>query len=190
MSSRLSFPLVRSIGTVRARVLVGLMLASIAVAGCGSVDSSAGSGGSASTSADNKQDASRVKLQQCLSKQGVDLPGPGAGTAGGGGARPTDADRQKLQTAMQGPCKALRAAAFGTITDAQRQQFQDAFTKYAACMRQQGVNLPDPTPGSGGGPPAGGNRLDQSDPKVKAAIAACQDERPQRPGGRLGGGGA
>ncbi|MDX6679585.1 MAG: hypothetical protein QOE31_3637, partial [Solirubrobacteraceae bacterium] len=148
MSSRSSSPPVRSLRMARNLVLAGLLTASVAVAGCGTADSSAGSGGSASESASNKQDAARVKLQQCLSKQGVDLPGPGAGTAGGGGARPTDADRQKLQTAMQGPCKALRAAAFGTITDAQRQQFQDAFTKYAVCMRQQGVNLPDPTPGS------------------------------------------
>ncbi|MDX6679129.1 MAG: hypothetical protein QOE31_3181, partial [Solirubrobacteraceae bacterium] len=167
-------------------VLAGLLTASVAVAGCGTADSSAGSGGSASESASNKQDAARVKLQQCLSKQGVDLPGPGGG--GGAGQR-TAADRQKLQAAMQGPCKALRAAAFGTITDAERQQFQDAFTKYAACMRQQGVDLPVPTAG-GGGPPAGAARLDRSDPKVKAAAAACQDKRPQRPGGRPGGAGS
>jgi hypothetical protein len=184
MPTRSSSTPARPASAMRNLVLAGFLMASVAVAGCGSAASSAGSGSSASASSDNQQNAARVKLQQCLRQQGVPVPDTGGG---GGQGQLSAADRQKVQTAMQGPCKALRSQAFGNITAAQRQQFQDAFTKYAACMRQQGVDLPDPVPGAGGGPPAGGNRLDRSDPKVKAATAACQDKRPQRPGGRPGG---
>jgi hypothetical protein len=127
-----------------------------------------------------------VKLNQCLRQQGVPVP-DNAGGGGGAGAQLSDADRQKLQTAVQGPCKQYRSQAFGNITDAQRQAFQDAFVKFSACMRQHGVDVPTPAPNAGGGPPAGGrNRLDQSDPKVKAATTACQSKLPQRPGGRGG----
>ena len=85
---------------------------------------------------------------------------------------------------------AVTLDAVGNISDAQRQEFQDAFAKFSACMRQNGVDIPDP--GSGSGPPAGGGgQLDQSDPKVQAATKACQDKLPQRgqggPGGPGGG---
>ena len=69
---------------------------------------------------------------------------------------------------------------------------QDAArVKFSQCMRQNGVDIPDP--GAGGGPPAGGGgQFDRSDPKVQAATKACQDKLPQRgqggPGGPPGGG--
>jgi hypothetical protein len=169
-------------------VLAGLLAASVAAAGCGS-DSPSAAGASGTSSADNQQDTARVKLQQCLRKAGVDLPAGGGG-GGGSGAQVSDADRQKVQAAMQGPCKSLQTQAFGNVTDAQRQEFQDAFTKFSACMRQQGVDVPDQSAGGGGGPPAGGNQLDSSDPKVAAAMKACQDKLPQGAGGGGPGGGA
>ena len=188
MRRRSSTPRALLARLVRRLAVATVLTAGVAVAGCGAAPS-AGTAGSGSTTAANQQDTARVKLQTCLRKQGVNLPNAGGGGgAGGGGAQLTDADRQKLQTAMQGPCKSLQSQAFGNISDSQRQQFQDAFTKFSACMRQHGVDVPTPTAGSGGGPPAGGNRIDQSDPKVKAAMTACQDKLPQgRPGGAPGG---
>jgi hypothetical protein len=107
---------------------------------------------------------------------GVNLPdNPGQG---GGAAARQNIDQTKLQAAQKA-CEKYRAAVVGNITPADRQQFRDAAVKFAACMRQNGVNLPDP--GSGNGPPAGGVRqiLDQNDPKVKAATAACKDKMPK-----------
>jgi len=187
MSRRSAHVPARALRLVRNLAIVGVLASSVAVAGCGG-SSSSGSGSSASSSA-NKQDAARVKLNQCLRDQGVNVPDS---AGGGGGTALTASDRQKLQTAIQGPCKKYQSQAFGNITDSQRQEFQDAFTKFSACMRQHGVNLPDPTANGNGGPPAGG-QIDQSDPKVKAATSACQSKLPQNGpggGGPGGGGGA
>lgn len=105
---------------------------------------------------------------------------------GQGGGAPQNIDRSKLQAAQKA-CQKFQQAAVGNISDEQRQEFQDAFAKFATCMRKQGVEVPNFTPGSG--PPAGGNRINRDDPKVQAAQKACQDVLPQGgPGGLRAGG--
>jgi hypothetical protein len=169
-------------------VLAAAALCVVALSACGS--SSPSSAGSANASS-NATDTARLKLQDCLRKQGVQFRGPGQGAGSGAGSsggttnRPSAADRAKLQKAIQGPCKQYAQGAFGNQTPAQRQEFQDAMAKFSTCMRQHGVEVPTFTPGQG--PPAGGQRLNQNDPKTKAALTACQKLRPQ--GGRFGGGG-
>lgn len=57
---------------------------------------------------------------------------------------------------------------------------QDALVKYAQCMRQHGVNMPDPKPGNGGsrGAIAAAPGVNVNDPaamqKMDAASTACQ----------------
>jgi len=125
-----------------------------------------------------------VKFAQCLRQNGVDIPdNAGQGQGAGAGAL-RNIDRSKLQAAMKA-CQKYQQAAVGNISDSQQQEFRDAFTKFASCMRQQGVDVPDM--GAGGGPPAGGQQLNRDDPKTKAAMSACQDKLPQgRPGGQAG----
>jgi hypothetical protein len=168
---------------VLAPALASLLIA-LAAAGCGSSSSSSGTTTTAS------QDAARVKFTQCMRDNGVDLPdNPGQG---GGAAAIANVDRTKLQDAFKA-CQKYQQAAVGDISASQRQSFRDAFTKFAACMRQNGVEIPDV--GAGNGPPAGGFP-DRSDPKVQAATKACQDKLPQGgpggggPGGPPPGGGA
>jgi hypothetical protein len=162
------------------------LLSVLALAACGS--SSSGGGGSATAaSSSNDRDTARLKLQDCLRKQGINVPNQP-------GLRQLSAtERQKTQAALQGPCKKYAQNAFGNQTPEERQAFQDAFAKFSACMRQHGVDVPNFTPGQG--PPAGGQRLNRNTPKFQAAQKACADLRPQRPGGggpggAGGGGGA
>ena len=163
---------------VTALALMSALVALVAT-GCGSDSSS-----SSATASTSSQDAARVKFTKCMRDNGVDIPD----NPGQGGAGAPNIDRTKLEAAAKA-CQKYQQAAVGDISDEQRQEFQDAFAKFSACMRQNGVDLPDP--GAGNGPPAGG-RLDQSDPKVQAATKACQDKLPQRgqggPGGPPGGG--
>ena len=156
-------------------IVVPLLLVALVAAGCG------GSTESSTTSAD-AQDAARVKFAQCLRQHGVDIPdNAGQGQGAGAGAL-RNIDRSTLQAAMKA-CQKYQQAAVGDISDAQQQEFRDAFTKFASCMRQHGVDLPDMNPG--GGPPAGGQQLNRDDPTTKAAMSACQDKLPQgRPGGQ------
>ena len=172
------------------RILVSLLVlaaCTLAVAGCGETESSGseGTSGGASSSS-NDQDAARVRLQECLREQGVDLPEGGPGQGGGDGDEPPDIDREELQEAMEA-CDEFRDDAFGDITDEDRQEMQDAFAKFAQCMRDEGLDIPDIEPGGGGPPGGGGNQLDMDDPDVQAAIEQCQDELPQGgPGGGPG----
>ncbi len=155
---------------VRRAFLPFAVCSALVLAGCGGSDTSA----TPSTGAGDDSDAGRVKLTQCLRDNGVDVPdNPGAG----GGAGAGDIDRDKIQAAMEGPCKDLQQGAFGNIAGGDRQEMQDAFQKFSQCMRDEGVDVPEL--GSGDGPPAGGNRLNQDDPDVKAAMEQCQDELPQ-----------
>ena len=161
------------------RTLLACGASSLVLMACGSSDkastSSAASGGGGSSSSDT-QDTARVRLQECLRPHGVDLPsGPGSG-----GGPPSAANQQKFQAAIAGPCKKYQAAAFGNFTPAQRQEFQDAFAKFQACMHTQGVDIKAPQPGTMG--PGGAGRFNRNDPKVKAAMSKCQNVLPQRPG--------
>lgn len=151
-----------------------LATAALVGAGCGG-------SGSASTST-TSQDAARLKFTQCMRDHGVNIPD----NPGQGGAGLQNVDRTKLQAATRA-CQKYRQAAFGTISQSQRQAFQDAFVKFSSCMRQQGVDLPTPT--AGGGPPAGGApgaAINRDDPKFQAAQKACRSKLPN--GGRSGGG--
>jgi hypothetical protein len=157
-----------------------LMLVTLVATGCGG-SSNAASPSTKTTS----QDAARIKFTQCLRDNGVNVPDT---PAQGGGGRFGNVDQAKLQKAMTA-CSKYRQAVVGNITPAQRQAFQDAFAKFASCMRQHGVDLPARTPGQG--PPAGGAQINRNDPKVQAAQKACQSKLPQGGpgGGRFGGGG-
>jgi hypothetical protein len=165
--------------------MLGRSLALLAICGslvaCGGSGEAESSSGSSSSAGGGDQDAGRVRLAQCLRENGVDVP-DNAGSGGGGGA--PDIDRDKLQEAMNGPCKKYQTEAVGNVSEEDRLQMQDSFQKFSQCMRDNGVDVPDI--GSGDGPPAGGGGIDQDDPDVQAASKKCQSKLPQ---GAPGGGG-
>lgn len=162
--------------------VIALAVSALALSACGGADATpAGASGVSSDS--NDRDTARLKLTECMRENGVDVPDDAGGGPGGAGL--SDADREKARAAIEGPCKELREAARGNISEADRQEFRDAFAKFAQCMRDEGIDLPDITPGSG--PPAGLRSLDRDDPKVQAAQEKCQSELPERPGGGRGG---
>lgn len=166
-------------------ILLSLAVAAVLASGCGGADSEAKSGSNSA----NDRDAAQVKFRSCMRKNGVDVPdSPGQGGAGAGR---DDIDRAALEKAQKA-CQKYQKEAFGDVSPDQQEDFQDAFAKFSSCMREHDVDVPDPGTGGGGGPPAGGNnQIDQDDPKVQAAMKACQDKLPQGggPGGPGGAGG-
>ena len=157
--------------------LLATGLSVVALAACGGSDE----GGSGSTSAtENDQDAAQVRLTECLREQGLEVPDP----AQQGGGPPEGLDMDELRAALDGPCREEQEGAFGDVTEEDQQEFQDAFQAFAQCMREEGIDVPDITPGEGP-PDAGG--IDMDDPDVQAAQEKCSDELPQ--GGFGGGGG-
>ena len=151
-----------------------LAAAALGLSACGD-----GGGGASATNANDDADAARIRFEQCLRRNGVDLPdGPG---------RPRNIDAEKMQRAMKA-CERYREAASGNLTDEQRQEFRDAFARFASCMRREGIDVPDPPArGSNGG---GGavRRLTAPTPREQKAMQTCRKELPNG-GGRGPGGG-
>ncbi len=151
--------------------------ATAALSGCGGDDpepaaSTTPSGAATSSSSEpsNTQDAARVKLIQCLRDQGVDVPDT---TGQNFFAQMTPAQRQQAQVAIQGPCNKYQSEAFGDAADPQSQEFLDAITSFTVCMRKQDVKVPDPDPTN---PFSVLHSLDQSNPRIAAALSKCQDK--------------
>jgi hypothetical protein len=176
-----------------AALVVGLVC--VALTACGS-SSSASNASATASSKSAQQESARLKLRQCLREHGANVP-----ESGGPGAA-QNVPRATLQAAFKA-CQKYATGAFGTAPSAAQQaQTRDQLVKYASCMRENGLQIADPTTATGGGPGgpggAGGTgffselRKLRQDPKFAAANSKCSKNLPNRGQGGprgLGGGG-
>ena len=147
---------------------------------------------------------------QCMRDHGVDMKDPtfdangrpqfngGGGTGGGFFGRGANADDPTFQKAQQACRSNLQGLQGQFNLDPQQQaELRKNLLAFAQCMRDNGVDMQDPTfdangrpqfnGGGGGGPAAGANR---NDPMYQKAFEACQSKIGSfRPGGRGGPGG-
>lgn len=182
-------PMPRLASPLSALVLVA---ATVALAACGG---SSGGGGS-TAAAGTAQTASRANFDKCLKDQGVEPPsrpqgggnGNGPPVGGGNGQPPAGGGNGQGPGGGQGAGgdtklgKALQACAKYRPQGARGgrpggQQNIQAFTPYLTCLKDQGlaVKVSD-----------GFNalrNLKRDDPKVQAALTACQPKLPARPQG-------
>jgi hypothetical protein len=175
--------------------------ATLTLAACG------GSGGAATTHASSTTPTGatrtfdRAKLAACLKQQGVRLPARRrGGTPNGGPPGPgrffgsmSSAQRAKLQAALQ-KCGAPFGGrlALRRRFDARNPAFRAALTRFVACVRRHGFNLPAPNT-SGNGPVFDPHKVNRSDPRFLAASRTCQGllapgfgQRPPAAGGAPG----
>jgi hypothetical protein len=119
-------------------------------------------------------------VRECLQKQGIQLParpGRGAGQFLGGANLPKGVTRSQLQSAMR-KCLggrgflAGRPGAAGS-NRASNPRFRQALGLFAACLRKNGVNVPQPNT-SGNGPVFSTKGLNTASPQFKAATAKCR----------------
>lgn len=170
---------------------IALMLAAavlaVSAAACGGVDSepevaelpAAADTGEPETGATT--DAPRdprdilVDFTRCLREEGVDVPDPDFEAAPGEARERLeeagiDLDDPRVQEAVE-TCQPLLAGILQSLSPDQVQAFRDAIVEYARCMREQGVDLPDPD--FSGGFDIFGGAADPSDPAFRAANEAC-----------------
>jgi hypothetical protein len=118
-----------------------------------------------------------VDFTRCLREEGIDVPDPDF-EAAPGEARDRleeagiDLDDPQVQEAVQ-TCQPLLAGILQSFSPEQIQAFRDAFVEYAQCMRDQGIDLPDPD--FSGGLDIFGGEIDPSDPAVQAANEVCSE---------------
>jgi hypothetical protein len=115
-------------------------------------------------------------VRECLAKEGITLPKrtpgqpPGAGGAGGGLKLPKGMTRAQFAQAV-GKCGG--GARLNSGRRFNNPAFRQALTSFAACMHQNGVNLPSPN-GSGGGPVFSTKGINTASAQFKAAETKCQ----------------
>ena len=167
-----------TVPSIRAALLLACGALALPLAACGG--SSGGGGSSSAASADDARDTARLELQQCLRENGVE----GVGGPGGQDGPPSEADMEAMRAALDGPCADLARGAFGSISEEDRAEFEDARVRMTACLREQGVDLPEPEAGR---PTL--MRIDPDDEDLQAAMEACRDELPEGMRGGPGPGG-
>lgn len=135
-------------------------------------------------------------LRECLKKEGITLPTRPKGTKGGGGffgggqrALPSGVSASKFQAAMK-KCGGGNFPRLGARARLNSAGFKQSLEKFAACMRQNGVDVPAPNT-SGNGPIFNTKGLDTGSAKFRAAQQKCSSLlRTGRPGaGGAGGAG-
>ncbi|MDE0321379.1 hypothetical protein [Candidatus Poriferisodalis multihospitum] len=144
-----------------------------------------------------------LEFAQCMRDNGVDFPDPvveadgtiafglrpGRGSGGQDGdglqAIGRDPDLPAARDACLEIIEGLALGPGGQNFDESQVELMDRLLEFAQCMRDNGVDVPDPDPnafgpGSGGGGPFG--EIDFDDADVSAAFDVCGEQLPSRPG--------
>ena len=93
----------------------------------------------------------------CMRKNGIDVPDPEVGSDGririgpGAGRGADDIDRETFQAAQKECGSPFGAGGGPQLSAAQREEMQATMLEFAACMRKNGVDMPDPDFSGGGG---------------------------------------
>ena len=185
--------------SVTGKMMAGAMLfAALAVAGCGgSANSATGSDGN---TAPSFQDA-MVEYSACMREHGVDMPDPtfadsgstggavtfaiplGATGAGGPGAAVTGGPDPTFKAAAEA-CQSIMDAVqqeMPKLSPEEEAKMRDDALKFAQCMREHGVDMPDPTFDAGGGSAvviqgSSDERAPLDTDKFNEASSACSSE--------------
>ncbi|MEV1177045.1 hypothetical protein [Nonomuraea sp. NPDC049784] len=137
------------------------------VASAGGGTSSAGSSASPSASLDPHE--AQLKFAQCMREHGINVPDPQNGQLR------VEADKSVGREKMDKAQKACQPILEAVVRDrTPSPQDYDQAVKFAQCMRQHGIDMPDPKPGEG-------MRFEiknGSEQKIEAAHKACEHLAP------------
>jgi hypothetical protein len=145
------------------------------------------------TTAPTDPNEAALQFAKCMREHGVDMPDPvvsdngdGKGGAvaiqiGGDGAQPID---QKAMEAANKDCQHFLAdasAGFDPPSGAELEKMKEQALAFSKCMRDHGIDMPDPQFGEGGrmtqriGKESG---IDPTSQKFQDAMKACQKDAP------------
>lgn len=138
---------------------------------------------SAEPSASLDPEAARLEFARCMRENGIDMPDPETDGAGGGGVRLEirgDDDREEMDAAMEACNHFLQDA--GKSREAADPAMLDKMVEFAGCMREHGVDMPDPATNGemkiersdGVGSSSSLDGIDPKSPEFQAAEEACR----------------
>jgi len=159
--------------TIRPFAAALLALAALSLAACGEeTPSTAGS-------AESKEEARQAELKfaSCMREEGIDMPDPTADgerklrIGGESGISPEEFERAAEA------CEKYRKDIRPELSDEQKQELKESALAHARCMREQGIDMPDPTFSEDGGAMitmrAGRGKPQPEDPEFQAAQEEC-----------------
>jgi hypothetical protein len=157
-------------------MILGLTLAACGAEsdkpGVATANGGAGSGATASPSPVDREEARR-KFAQCMREHGVDMPDPEPG--GRIKLNTTGVDKKVLADATQA-CQTLLPNG-GELSNLSPDQLEQV-RKFAQCMREHGIDMPDPDPDGSLAKIIIGGDIDVNSQAFKDASAACRVFRP------------
>lgn len=185
-------PLLATIALLALVVLPAACTGSPASSGVATlVDPSASASAAPSASVDPEE--AMLAFTTCMRNHGVDIK---MGTSGSGGAGPVTiqgkpGDEAKMDAAQTACAPLLPKGGINAAGGTPDPEFQDKLLAYAKCMRDNGIDFPDPqfsSDGSGGtrvqiGSKEDSPKFDPESKTFKDAQAACESLMP----GQLGG---
>jgi hypothetical protein len=139
---------------------------------------------------DKDPEEAMLDFAKCMREHGIDMPDPEftGGGGGAGSARPGVAiriggdgmDPEKMEKANEA-CRPLLADAgpMREMTPEERQEMQDKAIEHSRCMREHGIDMPDPVFDSSGGgamvriSEAGKGGIDFDSEEFQEASEAC-----------------
>jgi hypothetical protein len=136
----------------RSPLILAAVGAALALGACGG--SNDNGGGASTTSQGDKAFEGALKFAKCMRDHGVDTPDPQR--VGSGGIKMTmkggpGTDNAKVQAAQKACQKYMQIGGGRAVSAADKAKVQNAMLDYAKCMRQHGVDMPDPKFSSSGG---------------------------------------
>jgi hypothetical protein len=158
---------------MKTRLLVAAVAATAAVAGCGTDDPQP-----AAADQQAKMKQSMLSFARCMRENGIDMPDPTfegnrvTMRAGGPGKRD---DPAKMKAAERACAKYRDAIKPPEVSPEKAAEFKKGALANAKCMREHGVDMPDPTFDSNGGARVdlkGG--IDPDSAKFRKAQEACR----------------
>jgi hypothetical protein len=151
-------------------------------------DTGGDTGGDDEVTQEERQEA-MLAFAQCMRDHGVDMPDPefddnGRGVGGairvGGDEGLDEDDFEAAQQACEDLVEDVQGS-FGMDDPEQRAKMQEQMLAFSQCMRDHGIDMPDPQFNEDGGATiqgGPGGAIDPDDPDFQAAEEACRGDMP------------
>jgi hypothetical protein len=131
----------------------------------------AGSGGGSGTTDEQERREAELEYAKCMREHGVDFPDPVNGRFEFRGTR---AEQGKVDEAQEACRSILERVGPPELDEQQQAELREAALAFAKCMREHGVDMPDPTFRDDGGMLQTLPQGARDDPKFEDAQKACE----------------
>jgi hypothetical protein len=161
---------------MKTRLFLVAVAATATLAGCGADDPKAASDGGKGQEAANRK--AMLDYAACMRKNGVDMPDPQF-SAGRVTQKMNKGNPDKMRTAEAACAKFRDKIKAPEMSESDKAEFKKEALANARCMREHGMDFPDPTfdPNGGARLKLGGG-INPDSPKFKKAQEACRDTMP------------